>query len=144
LVKKELDMNETENTKVVQDAYARFGSGDVDGLVNHMAENASWTTPVVANSPLGGKRVGSSAVREFFTLLPQHENMTVFQPREFIAQGDKVVVLGNFTATVVSTGRTYSSEWIHVFTLSDGKITSFLEMFDNAAAERAFQKADTA
>ncbi len=137
-------MNETTNTQIVQTTYEKFGSGDLEGLLSFLAENISWTTPVVQNSPLGGNRAGLAAVREFFTLLPAHENMTVFEPREFIAQGDKVAVLGSFTATVISTGRTYSSEWVHIFTLSDGKITDFLELFDTAAAEKAFQKAETA
>lgn len=137
-------MSELTNTEIVQDTYAKFGSGDLEGLLDRLADNISWTTPVVQNSPLGGNRVGRAAVREFFIELPEQENITLFEPREFIAQADKVAVLGSFTATVTSTGRTYSSDWVHIFTLSNGKITNFLELFDTATAERAFQKAETA
>ena len=65
--------------------------------------------------------------------------MTHFEPREFIAQGDKVVVLGRSSATVRATGKSYSTDWVHLFTVADGKITDFHEFFDNAAATRAFQ-----
>lgn len=137
-------MSETTNTQIVQTTYEKFGSGDLEGLLSNLADNISWTTPVVQNSPLGGNRIGIAAVREFFTLVPEVENISVFEPREFIAQGDKVAVLGNFVATAIETGRTYSSDWIHIFTLSDGKITNFFELYDTATAERAFQMAETA
>lgn len=137
-------MSDMTNTQLVQACYEKFGSGDLDGLLSTLADDINWTTPSVQNSPLGGNRVGIAAVREFFTLMPSIEDMSVFEPREFIAEGDKVAVLGNFTAKVHATGRTYSSDWVHIFTLSNGKIINFLELFDNAAAERAFEKAESA
>ncbi len=137
-------MDAARNTVIIQDTYAKFGSGDIEGLLNLVTDKVVWETPVVQNSPLGGKRTGRQAVADFFSLMPTVENMTIFEPKEFIAQGDKVVVLGSFTATVVETGREYSSDWVHIFTLSGGKITGFLEFFDNAAADRAFQKAESA
>jgi ketosteroid isomerase-like protein len=71
------------------------------------------------------------------------EETTKFEPKEFIAQGDRVVALGTYAATVRETGRSYETDWVHVFTVKDGKITSFNEFFDSAAASRAFQKATT-
>jgi ketosteroid isomerase-like protein len=53
-------------------------------------------------------------------------------------------VLGESAATVKSTGKSYETEWVHVFHLHDGKVTEFKEFFDNAAATRAFQKSTAA
>lgn len=137
-------MHEETNTRIVQEAYAAFGSGDVPGLLDKMTDDIKWSVPEIENAAFAGSRTGKEAVAEFFTQLPEAEDMTEFTPREFIAQGDKVVVLGHSTATVRATGRTYETDWVHVFTVKEGKIASFLEFFDNAAATRAFQKATTA
>lgn len=137
-------MNEDSNLQVVQSGYEKFGSGDINGLLSLFDEDIKWTVPEIENAPFGGSRVGREAVGQFFSQLDEAEDITEFSPTEFIAQGDRVVVLGRSTSTVRSTGNTYSTDWVHVFRLEDGKVTEFLEFFDNAAATRAFQKAATA
>ena len=132
------------NVKVVQDCYSKFGAGDVAGILADCAEDVSWETPEIENATFGGKRRGHAEVSEFFAGMDAAEETTKFEPKEFIAQGDRVVALGTYAATIRETGRSYESDWVHVFTVKDGKITSFNEFFDNAAASRAFQKTTTA
>ena len=134
-------MNEVANADTVRDCYEKFGKGDIPGLLDRCAEDIDWTVPEIENAPFAGSRHGKESVAEFFSQLAGAEDITDFEPREFITQGDRVVVLGRSTATVRSTGRHYSTEWVHVFTVKDGKMTNFHEFFDNAAASRAFQKA---
>ena len=56
-----------------------------------------------------------------------------FEPREFLAQGDLVVVLGDATTRVLQTGRTVTDQWVHIFTTRDGKIVKFDERADMSA-----------
>lgn len=128
------------NTEIVQKGYECFGSGDIPGLLDLFVDDIKWTIPEIDNAPFAGARQGKASVAEFFTQLSTAEDITEFTPTEFIAQNDKVVVLGKSTATVRATGKTYSTGWAHIFTVKDGKITNFLEFFDNAAATRAFTK----
>ncbi|MEZ5426272.1 MAG: nuclear transport factor 2 family protein [Pyrinomonadaceae bacterium] len=137
-------MNETNNTRIVRQGYERFGNGDLEGLLQLFDENIEWTTPITQRSSLGGTRRGRQAVAEFFGLLVETENITRFEPTEFIAQGDRVVVLGKSAATVNATGRSYETDWIQIFTVRNEKVTGFYELFDTAAVERAFQKAEAA
>jgi len=127
------------NTEIVQKAYECFGTGDIAGLMELYSEDVSWSTPKVDNAVQSGARSGKAAVAEFFQLLGESEEFSLFEPTEFVAEGDKVVVLGKFTATVRATGKTYSSDWVHVTSVKDGKITAFQEFFDNAAANEAHQ-----
>lgn len=134
-------MSETKvNTDIVQSGYEKFGSGDVAGLLESFADNILWQVPEIENAPFTGTREGKQAVAEFFKLLSENEKFDRFEPLEFIAQNDKVVVLGEVAATVNSTGRSYESQWVHVFTVLDGRVTEFQEFFDTAVVERAFQK----
>jgi ketosteroid isomerase-like protein len=128
------------NTEIVQKGYECFGNGDIAGLLALFSDDISWTVPEIENAAFAGSRQGKAAVAEFFSLLNEGEDITHFAPTEFLADGDKVVVLGESTATVRSTGKTYSTDWVHIFTVNDGEVTNFLEFFDNATATRAFQK----
>ena len=137
-------MNEESNTEIVRRGYEKFASGDISGLLGLFHNDIEWKVPEIENAAFGGSRQGLEAVGEFFSQLHEGEDITEFVPTDFIAQGDKVVVLGRSTATVRSTGKSYSTDWVHVFSLKDGKVAGFNEFFDNAAATRAFQQAAAA
>jgi len=128
------------NTDIVQSGYEKFGTGDVEGLLELFADNILWQVPEIENAPFTGTREGKQAVGEFFKLLAENEKFDRFEPLEFIAQNDKVVVIGEVAATVTSTGRSYESQWVHVFNLVDVEITTFQEFFDTATVAKAFQK----
>jgi ketosteroid isomerase-like protein len=133
-------MNEASNIKLVQEGYSKFGSGDIPGLLSLFWEGIRWQTPKVENVEFSGEREGRDEVREFFSQLIDAEEFTRFEPLEFIAQDDKVVVLGEFAGTVRETGRSYETEWVHLFHIRDDKIVEFKEFLDSAAMAKAFQK----
>jgi ketosteroid isomerase-like protein len=103
------------------------------------SDDILWETPKVDNAAYSGARKGKDVVVEFFELLSGSNTFTKFEPTEFIAEGDKVVVLGNFEATVKATNKTFATDWVHVMTVQDGKVTAFREYFDTAAANQAHQ-----
>lgn len=137
-------MNETNNIQLVKQAYEKFGNKDIEGLLDHLSNDISWKTPKIEGADFTGERTGREAVGEFFKQVYESEDFSKFEPTDFIAQEDKVIVLGSSAATVKSTGRSAESDWVHVFTFSDGKVTGFQEYFDSAAFEHAYQKATTA
>lgn len=137
-------MSEEENTEIIRHCYEQFTQGDTSGLLEHFSEDIDFSVPEIENSPYGGVWHGRAEVAKFFDLLDQAEEITDYEAREFISDGERVVVLGRSTSTVRSTGRHYSTEWVHVHTVKDNMITSFVEFFDTAAALRAFQKVTSA
>ena len=74
----------------------------------------------------------------FFSLVGETLEFLQFEPREFVAQGDTVVVLGFERNLIKPTGRTFEQEWAHVYTLKDGKIVRFQALEDTAAYIVAF------
>jgi ketosteroid isomerase-like protein len=56
-----------------------------------------------------------------------------------VAQGDTVVVLGQYTWRVKATGRCFTSDFAHAFHLADGKVERFQEFLDTAAVAAAHQ-----
>ena len=131
---------ESQNTKIVQDAYAAFLRGDVTSLLVLLSDDVVWE-PVLGTAshvPFSGKRQGKPGVAEFFQLVATHEDFTQFEPREFVAQGDAVVAVCHYKATSKATGKTFESDFVMVFTLKDGKIVRFREFTDSAAVNAAF------
>lgn len=132
-------MNAQQNKQLVQEGYRMFQSGDIRGILDRCADDAEWTSPESEYVPFAGSFHGKQGIAEFFSKLDASTQAIRFEPREFIAEGDKVVVLGHATWHVKSTGRELDTPWVHVFTLRDGKYARFEAHSNTAAANRAFQ-----
>ena len=132
-------MQEAHNTKVVQDAYAAFGRGDTQTLLTYFADDIVWNAVYGTGShvPTAGERRGKAAVAEFFKQVAENVNFSRFEPKEFIATGDKVVALGHYTATTPMK-KSFDSDFAMVFTLRSGKVTHFQEFCNSAAINAAY------
>jgi ketosteroid isomerase-like protein len=130
-------MNEQANMQLVEQAYQHVGAGKVESLLNILATDVQWELPEMPNVPFAGSWKGREQVRQFFNRMADVQDIVEFQPREFIAQGDKVVVFGRFTMHVKATGRASRSEWAHVWTFKDGSVTHMREYVDTLAVSQA-------
>lgn len=137
-------MNEQENIKIVQRTYELFKSGDIETLLNMYSDDVSWQLPEMENVPYAGKVNGRESVTDFFSRLDAAEENLTFETTEFIAQGDKVVVLGNHSWRVKATNKEYASDFAHVVTVAGGKITGFQEYMDTAVRSKAHTAAQAA
>jgi ketosteroid isomerase-like protein len=136
-------MNEQENTKLVRRTYELFKSGD-SSFLSLYSDDVTWHVPEMENVPYAGNISGRENVVDFFARLGEAEENLTMEPTEFIAQGNKVVVLGNFSWRVKSTNKEYASDFAHVVTVENGKITGFYEYLDTAARIKAHTAAQTA
>ncbi len=137
-------MNESSNLQTIQHAYDCFTQGNIAGLLSELTNDVIWHVAPVNNVPYTGTRNGQEGAADFFTQMAECEDTLQFEPREFIAQGDKVAVVGQYAGRVKATGRDYETYFIHVFTMRDGKIARFDEYTDTAAITAAFVKAQSA
>jgi hypothetical protein len=56
----------------------------------------------------------------------------VFAIRTYLVQGDTVVALGFQEGSVRPSGKRYAFDFVHVWTVVDGKISSFRVYYDSA------------
>ena len=130
-----------QNIDLVKSSYAAFGRGDLDAILATMDPSVEWKTPGGAELPFAGTRRGTAQVREFFTTLSEVVDFEQFEPQTFIADGDRVVVLGVDRLKVKATGKSISESWCHVMTVRNGKIVAFVEYMDTAAIAAEFKGA---
>jgi ketosteroid isomerase-like protein len=122
-----------ENIGVVQQGYAAFGRGDIPGLLSLLDANVEWKTPGSADLPTAGLRRGHAQVADFFRTLSELLDFEHFEPQSFLADGDRVVVLGVDRFKVKGgSGKSLTEEWCHVFTVRGGKVIAFMEYIDTA------------
>ena len=122
------------NVETVKSGYEAFGRGDIQALLDLLDDNCAWISPGPSDKlPWAGAYKGKQQIVNFFTQVGQNLEFSEFAPREFIEQGDTVVVLGVLTARAKKTGKTVKDEWAHVFKFSQGKVVSWQEYVDTAA-----------
>lgn len=131
----------SSNVRIVQEAYAAFGRGDVPGILALVDDDIEWHGVKGAEgaAPHAGRRQGKAAVAEFFRLVAETTEFHRFEPLEFIDDGQQVAVIGQYDATVRVTGKRVSCDWVMVFTFVNGKITRFREFTDSAQVVAAFR-----
>ena len=117
------------NTEIIENGYARFAAGDVPGALGDMAEDIQWTQ--ADGFPVAGTYVGPQAVLEgvFMRLGDIGDDFAVV-PEQFVADGDKVVALGNYTWKHKNSGEPAAVKMVHVWTLKGGKAVSFQQHVD--------------
>ena len=133
-------MADQDNLAVVQQAYNNFAAGDVPALLAQMDNAIEWQLPEMADVRISGTRHGREKVQEFFTQLGSDQEVISFEPREFTATGDTVVAVGHYNWRVRNTGKTFESDFAHVFTLHDGMVVRFREFADTNAIAAAYRK----
>ena len=130
-------MSEQDNVRAVQAMFAAFGRGDIPAVLDALTDDVEWRLAGPTEVTYAGTRRGRDQVAEFFKVLGQASEFEVFEPQEYIAQGDKVVVLGHERQRVRATGQVAENDWAMVFTLRDGKIAKFRNYEDTAAVAAA-------
>lgn len=126
-------MSEQENVQLVQAGYAAFGRGDIPAFMDTLADDIEWVLPGSADVPLFGTFRGKAGVQEGLGIMGENAQFRAFEPREFIAQGDKVVALLYAESTLTRTNREVANDGAHVLTVRDGKLVRFVG-YDNTAA----------
>jgi ketosteroid isomerase-like protein len=135
-------MSEQGNVQVVQEAYAAYKRGDIQTILDRLTKDVKWIAPGV--EPIAGTYHGPDEVARFFRQVNEISEFSSFEPDEYVAQGDRVVVLGHYQGIARNTGRVYECDWAMAFTVQDGKISKFQEYTDTAALAVALQIASPA
>jgi ketosteroid isomerase-like protein len=120
------------NIETVQNAYAAFGRGDLNGILTTLDLNVVWKTPGAGHVPTGGIRRGHAQVGEFFGALNQVLQFEKFEPQTIVAQGDTVIVIGADILKVKGGTRSVHEPWCHIFKFKNGLIVEFQEILDTA------------
>jgi len=120
--------------------YAAYGSGNMDQLIATLSDEIEWVYHGPAEIEHAGRYNGKAGVLNFFDNVNEHIEYLDFQPEQFVAQGDSVVVLGKETQRIKSNGEVLKQGWVQIYTVSNELIVKMEEFSDTANAQKAHTK----
>lgn len=129
-------MNIQENVQIVKDFFAAIGGGDREALLALSAEDIEWIIPG-KGWPLAGTHRGHAGLADVLQKASAEMEISSPEPPEFVAQGDRVLVLGFATGKVKATNRTFEDYFVFAITVRNGKLTNIREYVDTQAMARA-------
>ena len=128
-------MSTETNIQTVKSFFAAIESGDKNALLAVVAEDIEWIIPG-KDWPLAGTYHGHAGLAKLLeTASGAIETST--EPREYVAQGDRVLVIGFAQGRIKATNKTFVDDWIFAITVRDGKLASIREYIDTQALARA-------
>ena len=132
-------MSTSENIAGTQKLFEAFGAGDIPAIVDLLNDDIVIEFYGPENIiPYAGRYHGKQEAQRFFETVLSSVDIHVFEPEEFIAERDKVVVTGHLHLTARSTGGTIKSDFVHVITMAGGKWSRFRDFMDTSVAATAF------
>ena len=124
-------MSAQENKQHAEAAYRAFNEGDAAGAMANMDEGVVWT--VGGDNSLTGTYRGKEEIGGLWAKLAEKGLST--EPHDFIADGDKVVVL----TTAAIDGE--SNEAADVLTFNgEGRLVGFEQIGDPSIGNRVFAR----
>ena len=129
-------MSIQENVQIVKDFFAAMGRGDKQGLLALSAEDMEWIIPG-KDWPLAGTHRGHAGLTAVLQKASKEVETTYPKPPEFVAQGDRVLVVGVAQGKIKATNKTFKDDWIFAITVRNSKLTNIREYVDTQALARA-------
>ena len=130
----------SENMKIIEELYSAFSKGDIESIIGLLSSDVEWGEPENPYNPAAGTRSGHQGFLEWINIGKQVEDILVLEPKRMLTDDDSVAAVGYLKCRAIPTGKTYESDFVHLFTIKDGKVIKFQEFFDTYAAGEAFKE----
>ncbi len=134
---------EDENVAMLRAGYAAWHQtkGDADVWLDILAEHVTWGSlgDGQPGMEFSKSRISKQEVVDYFKELTNDWSMEFYYVSEYVAQGDRVVALGECSWTNKRTKKTVTIPKVDVWKFENGKIVEFMEHFDTHTAIMASQ-----
>lgn len=134
-------MNKIENINKIQKIYSDFGNGDIQGILDALSEDILWIDPGYPDIPFASNGRTKKEVPEFFKGLSEYMNFIKFEPREFFADGENVIVKGYHEGTTKPSETFFGHEWMMLWKFNNsGKVYYYKAFIDTNELAKGFKK----
>ena len=128
-------MSAQDNIQVVKDFFAALGSANRQDLLTLVAEDIEWIIP--GEWPLAGTHRGHTGLTAFLQKASEEGETSFPEPPEFVAQGNRVLVVGFSTGRIKTTNKTFGDHFVFAITVRNGKVKNIREYIDTLELARA-------
>ena len=125
-------------TNPVEQFFACFGQGDIDGAMQWVHPDAVFEAQGPDTVPIYGRFDGVDGAKRFLGIATEMFDTEDFQFRKWAAADDFIFGYGYMQHRIRKTGRVFKSEWALVCQIEDGLIRSYKMFEDTAALQAAY------
>src|ERR1700730_9703221 len=119
-------MSSEKNVQIVKNFLAALGRRDKQDLLAFLDKGIEWIIPG-EDWPLAGTHRGHAGLNNLVQKANETVETSYPEPPEFIAQGDRVLVVGFARGRIKATNRTFEDHWVFAITIRNGKVTNIRE-----------------
>ncbi len=106
--------------------FAAFSSGDIESLVETVSDDTLWIYHGTQIIP-AGQFEKKEGVRNFFSNILDKTEIILFEPQQYIVEGNMVVVTGREHQKIKRSGRELKQKWVQIYTVENDLITRMEE-----------------
>ena len=128
-------MSAHDNIQVVKDFFAALGSANRQDLLTLVAEDIEWIIP--GEWPLAGIHRGHTGLTAFLQKASEEVETSFPEPPEFVAQGNRVLVVGFSTGKLKATNKAFEDHFVFAITVKNGKLIYIRKYIDTLALAKA-------
>jgi hypothetical protein len=97
-----------------------MGSGDKQRLLSLVVEDVEWIVPG-EDWPLAGTHRGHAGLADLLQKAFEMVEISYPEPPEFVAQGDRVLVVGVATGKIKATNKPFKDNWVFDITVRNAR-----------------------
>ncbi|WP_181969712.1 nuclear transport factor 2 family protein [Paraburkholderia sp. DHOC27] len=131
-------MSDTETT--VRSLYAALERGDAAAALALFDPHIKWTEAKSSPYYQGTVEGVDAVVKTVLEPIANDFDKFVIEPVQFVTESDRCAAFGLYSGPVRATGRHLEADFVHLWTVRDGRLTSFRQYTDGAAWIEAFAK----
>ena len=134
-----INATKEKNIAVVKKIYADVSAKNLEGVFNSLTEDISWEPPFTAEIPHTKLRSGKSGVKDWVIEMTNEVTYSQVTPKDIFADDNAVIVIGYFEGKVNATGKSFKSDWVHVWKFRGDKIYRYQAFWNTNAVASALK-----
>ena len=119
--------------QVIQDLYDAFARGDAATVLGMLHPSVDWmeaeSGPLAVGNPYSSPQAVAEGV--FGPILGAVDDFQA-TPIDYVSEGRDVIAFGRYTGTHGASGKALDAQFVHRWTVEDGKIVAFQQYTDTA------------
>jgi uncharacterized protein len=132
-------MSEQENLEILRRGYGLWNDTKANSVAHWLeliADDVKWRSIADGATGMAFTRACNTKadVQRYFAELGKQWEMNYYTVDEFIAQGDRVVMVGRCGWRNKKTGATLDTPKVDIIRMRDSRIVEFFELYDTAKA----------
>ena len=132
-------MNNEKHVATVKQLYADVVAKNLNGVFDSLTDDIKWEPPFTSEIHHTKPRTGKSEVKDWIIEMAGELTYSQVLPQAIYADNDAVIVKGFFEGQANNTGRSFQSDWVHIWKFRGDKIYHYQAFWNTSNVASALK-----